>query len=302
MLSFLLELVPSLLVGFWLGGQQPELSTRLARPLVRFGVPLSVMGLLLRGGLTSAVLKAAVVAPVVVSLWLVLVSIQSAGNPHRSSALRLGSCVGNTAYVGVPLALAFLPETALPITIGYDIGATLFTWSVGAVMLAGGSLQSSSLLRGAAQGLLLSPASRGLLGALLVQWTPWNESLADALWWPSRLVLILALFVVGLRLGALFRDRRIPGLLNPGLRAALVGKLLLFPLLLTVLGLLLRWDPLMIKAMALQGATPTAISVLLLSESADREQGDAASLVFWSTVLALITAPLWGQVLALLVH
>ena len=169
-------------------------------------------------------------------------------------------------------------------------------------MLACGSLQSSSLLRGAAQGLLLSPASRGLLGALLVQWTPWNESLADALWWPSRLVLILALFVVGLRLGALFRDRRIPGLLNPGLREALVGKLLLFPLLLMVLGFLLRWDPLMIKAMALQGATPTAISVLLLSESADREQGDAASLVFWSTVLALITAPLWGQVLALLVH
>ena len=116
------------------------------------------------------------------------------------------------------------------------------------MMLACGSLQSSSLLRGAAQGLLLSPASRGLLGALLVQWTPWNESLADALWWPSRLVLILALFVVGLRLGALFRDRRIPGLLNPGLRAALVGKLLLFPLLLTVLGLLLRWDTLMIKA------------------------------------------------------
>ena len=100
----------------------------------------------------------------------------------------------------------------------------------------------------------------------------------------------------------MFRDRRIPGLLNRGLRSALVGKLLLFPLLLMVLGLLLRWDPLMIKAMALQGATPTAISVLLLSESADREQGDAASLVFWSTVLALITAPLWGQVLTLLVH
>ena len=302
MLSFLLELVPSLLFGFWLGGRQPDLSTRLAQPLVRFGVPLSVMGLLLRGGLTGAVLKAAVVAPLVVSLWLVLVSIRFAGKPNGSSALRLGSCVGNTAYVGVPLALAFLPETALPITIGYDLGATLFTWSVGAVVLAGGSVQSRSLVQGAAQGLLLSPASRGLIGALLVQWTPWSDSLADALWWPSRLVLILALFVVGLRLGALFRDRRIPGLLNPGLRAALVGKLLLFPLLLMVLGLLLRWDPLMIKAMALQGATPTAISVLLLSESADREQGDAASLVFWSTVLALITAPLWGQVLTLLVH
>ena len=68
MLNFLLELVPCLLIGFWLGRRHPDFSTRLARPLVRFGVPVSVMGLLLRGGLSGAVLKAAAVAPVVVSL------------------------------------------------------------------------------------------------------------------------------------------------------------------------------------------------------------------------------------------
>ena len=81
-----------------------------------------------------------------------------------------------------------------------------------------------------------------------------------------------------------------------------MGKLLLFPLLVLLLGLLLRWDPLMVQALVLQGATPTAISVLLIAESADRDQADAASLVFWSTVLALITAPLWGQLLPLLVR
>ena len=132
MLRFLLELLPCLLVGFWCGGRHPGLSVRLAQPLVRFGVPLSVMGLLLRGGLTDAVLKAAVLGPLVVGAWLVIVSISSARLAPCSSALKLGSCVGNTAYVGVPLALAFLPEEALPITIGYDLGATLFTWSVGA--------------------------------------------------------------------------------------------------------------------------------------------------------------------------
>jgi predicted permease len=302
MLNFLLELVPCLLIGFWLGGQHPDFSTRLAQPLVRFGVPVSVMGLLLRGGLSGAVLKAAAVAPVVVSLWFLAVSIRSAGEAHSSAALRLGSCVGNTAYVGVPLALAFLPEQALPITIGYDLGATLFTWSAGALVLAGGSVQSRSVFQGVVQGLLSSPASRGLLGALLVQCTPWSAGFAEALWWPSRLVLVLALGVVGLRLGALFEQRSISGVQTRGLRGALVGKLLLFPLLVLLLGLLLRWDPLMVQALVLQGATPTAISVLLIAESADRDQADAASLVFWSTVLALITAPLWGQVLRMLVR
>ena len=302
MLNFLLELVPCLLIGFWLGGRHPDFSTRLAQPLVRFGVPVSVMGLLLRGGLSGAVLKAAAVAPVAVSLWFLAVSIRSAGEAHSSAALRLGSCVGNTAYVGVPLALAFLPEQALPITIGYDLGATLFTWSAGALVLAGGSVQSRSVFKGIVQGLLSSPASRGLFGALLVQCTPWSAGITEALWWPSRLVLILALVVVGLRLGALFGERSISGVQTEGLRGALVGKLLLFPLLVLLLGLLLPWDPLMVQALVLQGATPTAISVLLIAESADRDQADAASLVFWSTVLALITAPLWGQLLPLLVR
>ena len=45
----LLSLIPCLLIGFWVGGRHPSLSGRLALPLVRFGVPLSVMGLLLKG-------------------------------------------------------------------------------------------------------------------------------------------------------------------------------------------------------------------------------------------------------------
>ena len=59
MLRFLLELVPSLLIGFWAGRRHETLSTRLASPLVRFGVPISVMGLLLKGGLSGDMLQAA---------------------------------------------------------------------------------------------------------------------------------------------------------------------------------------------------------------------------------------------------
>jgi hypothetical protein len=33
-----------LLIGFWIGGQHPNLAGRFAVPLVRFGVPISVMG------------------------------------------------------------------------------------------------------------------------------------------------------------------------------------------------------------------------------------------------------------------
>ena len=62
MLLFLLELLPALLLGFWGGRRHPGLSAHLAMPLVRFGVPVSVMGLLLRGGLGGEMVLAAVLA------------------------------------------------------------------------------------------------------------------------------------------------------------------------------------------------------------------------------------------------
>jgi predicted permease len=80
----------------------------------------------------------------------------------------------------------------------------------------------------------------------------------------------------------------------------LLVKLLLYPLLLLWLGLVFGLDPLMVQALALQGAAPTAISILLIAESVGRDQELAAALVFWSTVLAVLTAPVWGLVLQVL--
>ncbi len=145
-----------------------------------------------------------------------------------------------------------------------------------------------------------SPATRGLLGALLVQWTPWSSVVAEALWWPSRAVIVVALVVVGMRLGSLSRDAVSLSPTRLGLVQALVVKLGLYPGLLLLLGFVLQLNPLMIQAITLQGAAPTAISLLLIAESVGVDQERAAGLVFWSTVLSLITASLWGTALSLL--
>ena len=195
-LRFLLELVPSLLIGFWAGRRHETLSTRLAAPLVRFGVPISVMGLLLKGGLSGDMLQAAGLAVFAMGLVLLGAARLPGLAELASPTLRLGSCTGNTAYFGVPLALAFLPDEALPISIGYDLGATLLVWSLGPLLI-GGQVDGPQRLRGLLSSVAGSPATRGLIGALLVQATPWSASVADALWWPSRCVIVLALMVVG---------------------------------------------------------------------------------------------------------
>ena len=296
MLRFLLELVPSLLIGFWAGRRHETLSTRLASPLVRFGVPISVMGLLLKGGLSGDMLQAAALALLAMGLVLVGAARLPGLAQLASPTLRLGSCTGNTAYFGVPLALAFLPPEALPITIGYDLGATLLTWSLGPLLI-GSQAHAAQRLRGLLSSVAGSPATRGLIGALLIQATPWSAPVTDALWWPSRCVILLALMVVGMRLGSIHRQGMTPATRPLKLLRPLVAKLLLYPLLLLLLASLLQFNPLMVQAVVLQGAAPTAISLLLIAESVGADQERAAGLVFWSTLLALVTAPLWGVLL-----
>ena len=289
-----------MLIGFWIGGQHPNLAGRFAVPLVRFGVPISVMGLLLKSGLHGDVLQAAGLAVLAVSTVLLVGGWRSKALGLVSPSLLLGSCIGNTAYFGVPLALAFLPPEALTITIGYDLGATLLTWSVGPQLLGVAAASRWLALRQLLISMGRSPATRGLIGALLIQLTPWRAAITEGLWWPSRIVIVLALMVVGMRLGSLTRQGNPPRLMGAGLGPALLVKLFLYPLLLLMLGLLFGLDPLMVQALALQGAAPTAISILLIAESVGRDQERAAALVFWSTVLAVLTAPVWGLVLQVL--
>ena len=297
----LLSLIPCLLVGFWIGGRHPDLSGRLALPLVRFGVPLSVMGLLLKGGLSGQMLQAALLAAAAIGVMLVVgARVPPLRRLLPGPCSRLGSCVGNTAYVGIPLALAFLPASALPISIGYDLGATLLTWSVGPMLIAAPSPREGGRAIRLLMSLTASPAVRGLAGALLVQWTPWRAGVAEAMWIPSQVVILLALAVVGLRLGSIARDRRAPGPLAASVAPVLLAKLIVYPLLLLSIGLLLRLDPLMIQALTLQGAAPAAISLLLIAESAGRDQDLAAGLVLWSTVCAALTAPIWGVLVTIL--
>jgi predicted permease len=141
-----------------------------------------------------------------------------------------------------------------------------------------------------------SPALKGLAIALAIHLTPWDDAVAALLWIPSRLVLLLALTVVGMRLGVMLR-RPEGAAIRAGergpLATALAFKLLVLPLLALVVGQLLRLPELVRHAVVLQAAAPTAISVLLIAEAAGMHQDRTAHLVLWSTLLALVSVPLW---------
>ena len=306
MLRLLLELLPALVLGFWLGRQRPRIAQRIAAPLVRFGVPISVIGLLLKGGLSLQMLEAAGLAVTAIALMQALIwTVPLLQQALQHSSNKLGACVGNTAYVGIPVTLALLPPEALPISIGYDLGATLLTWSIGPLLLARPGEQTEHRLRQLANSLGSSPAVRGLVGALLIAATPWSDSIATLLWLPSRIVILLALTVVGMRLGSVSAEQaeHAPdnSSTNPGVTWALVIKLVGFPVVMLGLTTALQLSPVMVQALTLQAAAPTAISILLIAEAVRHNQAIAASLVLRTTLLAAVSTPIWGWILTMLI-
>ena len=301
-LKLFYELLPLLVLGYVIGRFKPELSSQIAKPLINFGVPVSLMGLLLKSGLDWLLLQALVMALLVIGILIAAIRTFPKIRSHIGSrSLLLGSLFGNTGYFGIPVSLVLLPAESLNFSIGYDLGATLLVWSLGPILFANLSSEKkeTSNWNNFFNALTSSPAIKGLVGAIFIQLTPWNNQITSFLLIPSRIVIVLALMVVGIRLGAfdqagkplIKRDFRL--LLQP----SLFIKLIILPSLMLALAKVLNLSDLMCNALVLQAATPTAISVLLLAEAHGQEQQIAASLVTSSTLMALFTVPFWFLVL-----
>ena len=300
-LKLFYKLLSLLALGYLIGRYKQELSSQIAKPLINYGVPVSLMGLLLKTGLDWLLFEALVMALLVIGILIAAIrSFPKIRSHIGSRSMLLGSLFGNSGYFGIPVSLALLPVESLNFSIGYDLGATLLVWSVGPMLLATSSQEQKKKFnwKNFINALTNSPASKGLVGAMFIQLTPWDNQITSLLSVPSEIVIVLALIVLGIRLGAFNqagnpskRDFRL--LLQP----SLLIKLIILPSVMLILCKALNFSDLMRNALVLQAATPTAISVLLLAESHGQEQQIAASLVTWSTVISLITVPFWFVIL-----
>ena len=83
------------------------------------------------------------------------------------------------------------------------------------------------------------------------------------------------------------------------IKNALIMKLVGLPVIMLIITSAIRLPNVMREALVLQSAAPTAISVLLISQAASRDEEVATSLVVLSTIIALISIPAWLMILRL---
>lgn len=299
----LVELVPCLLLGLLLGRLRPSLAPQWAPLLLGWGMPLSLTALILRAGFRPGTAEVGLVTLVVCGGGLLLTRFSPALRERLPSrSLQLGAVVGNTAYVGLPVALALLPPEALAFTITVDFVGTLVTWTLGPLLLAGAGVGGPP---GLLRLVLATPTCRAVAAAVPIALTPWSGALAELLWWPARLTLWALLVLVGMRLAPLLHQ---PSPSAPPFRwgqllPPLALKLVILPALVWPLVALLGLQADAADAVVLQAAMPTAMSVLLLAEASRADDRNhevvlAARLVLVSTLMALFTIPMWWWLLS----
>ncbi|MDC3180255.1 AEC family transporter [bacterium] len=252
------------------------------------------MGLLLKEGIDINLIKSAFLAFSLIGLLIILINIlEIFKNKLPNYTLQLAGLIGNTSFLGIPIAIALLPSTTINFTIGFDLGTTLFAWIFGPFFLQDTPKNKNILnIKGLLNALINSPASRGIIGVLLAYLLHLDGILGNYLWIPARIVIALAIIIVGTRLGIITNQKGKIFELNEEIKFSILLKLFILPFVVFLICNFLSFDFHQSSALILQAGTPTAISTILMAEAYDVKQKIASKILFTTTLISIATIPL----------
>lgn len=294
----LLRLYLSLAGGICLGlllGQctSVRVLAGLGQFLLWVGVPITIVVFLRQTELSGLLWLAPLVAWVAIVLGIGLawgcLRLQAAEcHPPTQGSFFLTSMVGNTGYLGYPVALSLLGPENFGWTLFYDLlGSTLGAYGLGIGIAAqfGLGLQSRWQL---VQHLLKNPPLWSFVAGLGFRSVPLPALLDQVLQGLAWSVIWLALILLGMRLSHLSSWRHLPLALS-----SLSIKMLVVPLImglgLTIAGI--HGPPRL--ALVLQMAMPPAFATLVLSEVYGLDRELTVTSLMLGTAGLLVTLPLW---------
>ena len=137
-----------------------------------------------------------------------------------------------------------------------------------------------------------SPASRGIIGVLVIYLFGLENFMENFLWIPAKVVIYLAIIVVGARLGIITGSNKTLMQFTENIKYSLFLKLFILPTFIYVICRVLNFEEIGTTALVLQAATPSAISTILLAEAYKQQRDLAAKALFTSTIFSVATIPI----------
>ncbi|MBP1737228.1 MAG: transporter [Oscillospiraceae bacterium] len=206
------------------------------------------------------------------------------------SALRFCCVYGNTGFMGLPLLQAIFGEQALIYGVVGLVAFNICQWTHG-VMVMGGSLSLKKAI--------LNPGVIGTAIGLFFFFTGLKlpSMVGDSVSFMADLNTPLAMVVIGGQmaaadLAATFKRAK--------LYAAAAVRLLLAPAIMTLVLYPFHLDPLIYSICVVLAATPAAGGTAIFAQQFNRDVSTAAQLITLTTLLSVITLPIWAVIVEIL--
>ncbi|MGG5369945.1 AEC family transporter [Enterococcus sp. AZ196] len=215
--------------------------------------------------------------------------------PARKGIFTTMFTCSNTIFIGLPINLAIFGEQAVPYVLLYYIVNTTLFWTLGIYFIASDNPQIEQakvsfhlvpILKK-----IFSPALMGFLIGLCAVLLNINvsDSIATFFSYLANLTTPLSMFVIGI----IVYNVGIKNLtLNKDIIGVIMGRYILSPLIVWLLGQWISVPPLMLSVFIIQAAMPVQNSVPILARSYDADQQFAASSLGYSVLLYLAYIPL----------
>lgn len=204
--------------------------------------------------------------------------------PERKSALRFGMTYGNNGFMGLPLVKSILGPEAMIFGVVSAAAFNFLMWTQG-VKTMGGKVGPRSVL--------LNPATVGMVVGGFFYFTGVRppEMVDNAIGFMADLNTPLAMVVIGAQMAGAdlkvsFTSRKLYG--------AAAVRLLIAPLIPLVLLLPFHLPPISYCTCVILCAVPTAGATGMFAQRFGRDTATAAQLVTLTTLLSVITLPLFA--------
>ncbi|PLS69721.1 MAG: transporter [Cyanobacteria bacterium M5B4] len=283
-------LIGVVLIGVILGRYlPPSVPLKIGQFLYYLGIPISIVAFLQQANLSSTVWIAPIVAWAGILLgggiaWLSIRGRDWQG--ESKGCFLLASMVGNTGYIGYPVALAIGGETYFPWALFYDLlGTLLGSFGLGVVIASRyGARQSYPWWRE----LLQNPALWSLGLGLMLRW------------WSLPGVVILPLKTVGW--GMVWFSLVLIGMRLSGVKSfsylgrawgSVLIKMTIVPLIFAILSSFMGLETMPRRILLLQMAMPPAFATVVLAEVYALDRELAVTALSLGSILLMFTLPLW---------
>ncbi|HVI42493.1 MAG TPA: AEC family transporter [Anaerovoracaceae bacterium] len=202
----------------------------------------------------------------------------------------------NSGFMGFPLSLAVFGEKGLFLMIIANAVFTLYTYSVGVIMLISGKDEKLTL-KTAIKSMASIPVVASAIGLLIfafgIQLPPLLENFLDTV---GGITIPLSMIIIGIQLA---ESKTKEVLNNKHLFETLILKLVVFPAILFGIFMWIPVNPFVFCIVIFAMAMPSAAIIPVLSEIYDTNAKLAAQAVFTTTMFSLITIPICAILLTL---